>query len=241
MSSKPLIEKQCQTSAPQLLRQDGGVVADGASTPSGLRSPAKLGLIAALLAVAIAILVLHGFIPEMLWTKVDITAQFHKVPQGGSPVKRNTQLGAAFTFALAFLAAALATSLDAANEVQETSALVPPKGDAVGTRLRVSLTLPLGDPLGSSTPYCASIAYLPNLFQGMSCANTGEVSFGTSCGLSLTGCTFTSPFARLTFQVPWSERVVKWSVAVDSTLEATQHTLSGVLTWKRFYPDLGEA
>ncbi len=34
-----------------------------------------------------------------------------------------------------------ATSLDAANEVQESSALVPPKGDTVSTRLRVSLTL----------------------------------------------------------------------------------------------------
>jgi hypothetical protein len=230
INSKPLIEKQCQTSAPQLLRQDGGAAADGASSPSGLRSPAKLGLIAALLVVAVAILVLHVFIPERLWSAVDITAQFHKVPQGGSPVNRNTQLGAAFTFALVFLAAALATSLDAANEVQESSALVLPKGDAVSTSLRVSLTLPLGDPLGSNTPYCASIAYLPNLFQGMSCANTGEVSFDSLCSFALTGCTFSSPLARLTFRVPWRERFVKWSVAVDSTLEATQHMLSGVVT-----------
>jgi hypothetical protein len=230
MSTKPLIEKQCQASAPQLLRQDGGVVADGASTLSGLRSPVKLGLIAALLAVAAAILALHGFIPEKLWSNVDITAQFHMVPQGGSPVNRNTQLGAAFTFALVFLAAALATSLDAANEVQESSALVPPKGDAVSTRLRVSLTLPLGGPLGSNTPYCGSIAYVPNLFQGMSCANTGAVSFGTACGFVLTGCTFTDPSATLTFRVPWSERFVKWNVAVDSTLEATEHSLSGVVT-----------
>jgi hypothetical protein len=230
MSTKPLIEKQCQTSAPKLLHQDGGAVAGGASTPSGLRSPVKVGLIAALLAVAAVILMLHGFIPERLWSNVDITAQFHMVPQGGSPVNRNTQLGAAFTFALVFLAAALATSLDAANEVQESSALVPLKGDAVGTKLRVSVTLPLGDPLGSNTSYCGSIAYLPNLFKGMSCANTGAVSFGTSCGFVLTGCTFTNPSAKLTFRVPWSERFVKWSVAVDSTFEATEHSLSGVVT-----------
>jgi hypothetical protein len=226
-----LIEKQCQTSAPQLLREDGGAVADGARTPSGLRSPDKLGLIVALLAVAAAILLLHGFIPERLWTTVDITAQFHKVPQGGSPVKRNTQLGAAFTFALAFLAAALAASLDAANEVQESSALVLSKGDTVSTRLRVSLTLPLGDPFGSSAPYCASIVYVKNSFQGMSCTgDTSGISLGASCGFALSGCLFTSPSARLTFRVPWRERFVKWSVAVDSTFEATEHTVSGVVT-----------
>jgi hypothetical protein len=232
MITKSMIEK-CQTSAPQLLRQDGGAVADGASIPSGLRSPVKLGLIAALLAVAAAILALHGLIPERLWTRFDIMAQFHRVPQGGSPIKRNTQLGAAFTFALVFLAAALATSLDAANEVQESSALVPPKGDTASTRLRIFLALPLGDPLGSSAPYCAAIDYVKNSFEGMSCSNAGDpsgISLGTSCGFALTGCMFTSPSAKLTFRVPWHERFVKWSVALDSTFEATEHTLSGVVT-----------
>jgi hypothetical protein len=229
ISAKPLIEKQCQTNAPQFLRQSGAAVADGAGSPAGLRSPVKLGLIAALLAIAVVILGLHGFIPERLWSSVDIMAQFHMVPQGGSPVKKNTQLGTAFTFSLVFAAAAIAIALEAANEKQESSALIPPKGGSGITNVRISVSLPLGDPLGSNAPYCTGIGS-PNSFQGMSCTDTGGMSLDPSCGFVFTGCTFTGPSAKLTFRVPWRERFVKWSVAVDSTVEATEHTLSGVVT-----------
>jgi hypothetical protein len=46
----------------------------------------------------------------------------------------------------------------------------------------------------------------------------------------LTGCRFLDPSVQLSFSVPWTERIVSWSVSVDSTAKATAHQLSGVVT-----------
>jgi hypothetical protein len=225
-----LIEKQCQTNAPHLVRKVDALVSEETASPSGLSSPAVLGSIAGLVFVAAVILALHSSIPKMLWTNIDVTAQFHSVPQGRSPVKKNTQLGAAFTLAFLFLALALGIALYAANEVVATSALVPPKGDAIRTKLRISLVLPLGDPLGNSHPHCAGISYIQNSFQGMTCNPTSDLSLGKSCEFGPTGCIFTNPAAKLTFSVPWHERAVSWGLAVDSTFGAMDHAVSGVVT-----------
>jgi hypothetical protein len=243
-SPKQLLEKQCQTTAPQFVRRAGALLADDNArslTPSVLRfipgSDTEVGLIIASLIVAAFILVIHGCIPRQLWAKVDITAMAHKTAEGTSPVKQKTQLGSAFTLALVFLIAALAIALyNKGVAVEESSGLVLAKGGVSSSNLRVSLTLPLGDPLGKSTPYCAGIDYAQNSLagqggvEGMSCNASSSMSLGESCELVLTGCTFTGPNARLTFKVPWRERFVNWSVAMDSAYEATEHALSGVVT-----------
>jgi hypothetical protein len=233
VSLKTVIERQCQTNEAQLVRQAGALLSDDARSPSGLGSPTALTPITALVIVALLILILHGFIPKSVWSVLDITAQFHKVPQGGSPVKKNTQLGAAFTLALVFLVAALAVALIAANEVVATSALVRPKGKGYISKLRVSLSLPLGDAVGNGTAYCAGISFVQDSFKGMLCDKPSEPisgSFGKSCEFVLTGCTFTNPSAQLKFTLPWHERFLKWSVAMDSTYEGMESALSGVVT-----------
>jgi hypothetical protein len=226
-------EKQCQPNAPQLLPQVGAVITYDTGLLRDLKSPFVLGLIGPLIIVAAVILLLHGFIPEKVWSNVDITSQFHKVPQGGSPVKKNTQLGSAFTLAVIFLAPAIGIAMYATNEVQESTALVPPKRDLFSTKLRISITLPLGDPHGDpSEAYCgkeASISLAPQSLQGIECAQllpTGS----TRCEVVYQNCTFTKPSAKLTFTVPWNERYVKWNVSVDSPFEATEHSVSGDVT-----------
>ena len=229
-SPKPVIDKQCQTNAPQFFRKDGTAVADDAGTPSGPSSPVRLSLTAVCVLAAAFALALHPFIPESLWSRFDLTALYHLVPQGGSSIKRNTPLGCAFSVALSFCAAAVAAGLYDANVVLESSALVLLKR-AARTTLRVSLNLPLGDQLGDSTPYCAGIAYVQKSLQGMSCNNEiRNSSLGKFCDVVLANCTFTSPSARLTFDVPWHERYVEWTVYVDSTFEAMEHSLSGNTT-----------
>ena len=169
--------------------------------------------------------------PESLWSRFDITAKFHKVPQGESPIKRNTPLGSAFSVGLIFAAAAVTIGLYDANVIVAASALVLLKGAAIRTTVRISLDLPLGDPLGDSAPYCADITFNQSSFRGMSCNNgASNISLGKSCEVILTNCTFAGESARLSFDVPWHERYVQYSVSVDSTFESMEHRLSGVVT-----------
>jgi hypothetical protein len=92
------------------------------------------------------------------------------------------------------------------------------------------LGLPAGNPFPNDTALdCAGIAYFNDSFQGMTCEDA-SMSLGSTCLIVLTGCIFVTPSAQLTFSVPWSERFVSWSVSVDSTAEATEHQVSGVVT-----------
>jgi hypothetical protein len=220
---------KCQTEPARFVRTAGTSVVDGADKPTGLLSPTVLGPVAVLNAAAITVLLLHRFIPERLWSNVDFTAQFHKVPQGGASIRENTPLGCAFTFAFGLLSPALGILLHAMNVLVEANSLVPPKDGAVSTDLLIGLDLPAGNPSGNDTRYCAGIAHINNSFEGMTCERD-SMSLSNACTTLLTGCRFIDPSAKLTFSVPWSERYVRWSVSADSTTEATAHQLSGVVT-----------
>ncbi len=228
---KSTLEGDCRTHPARFVRTAGTSVVDGADNPNALLSPVVLSPVAVLVSVAIIILLLHSFIPEWLWSTIDFTAQFHQVPQGGASVRENTPLGSAFTLAFAFLASALAIVMHALNQRVEVHSLVPPQGAMNATNLKIWLGLPVGNPYGNDTSYCAGIAYVKDSFQGMTCDDAGgSMSFDRACTIVLTGCRFTSPSAKLDFSVPWFERFVSWSVSVDSTAEATEHQLSGVVT-----------
>jgi hypothetical protein len=202
---------------------------NGADNPNALLAPVVLASVAVLVTVAVLILMLHSFIPEWLWSNIDFTAQFHKVPQGGASVRENTPLGCAFTLAFAFLASALVILMHSLNKITEVNALVPPRGGTYATNVRILLGLPVGNPFGNDTTYCAGIAYFNDSFQGMTCDDE-SISLGSTCTIVLKGCRFVTPSAQLTFSVPWGERFVSWSVSVDSTAEATEHQVSGVVT-----------
>jgi hypothetical protein len=186
--------------------------------------------VAVLNAVAITVLLLHRFIPEWLWSNVDFTAQFHKVPQGGASIKENTPLGCAFTFAFGFLTPALGIILHALNPTVAVNSLVPPKEGAEPTDLLIGLALPAGNPYSNDTRYCSGIAYIKESFEGMTCVANRSMSLDSACMIKLTGCRFITPSAKLTFSVPWFERFVSWSVSMDSTADATAHQLSGNVT-----------
>ena len=222
--------ERCQTHPARFVRKAGTSVVNGADNPNALLAPVVLGPVAALVTAAVVILMLHSFIPEWLWSNVDFTAQFHKVPQGGASVRANTPLGCAFTLAFVFLASALVILMHALNRPTEVNALVPPRGGTLTTNLRILLGLPAGNPFPNDTALdCAGIAYFNDSFQGMTCEDA-SMSLGSTCTIVLTGCRFVTPSAQLTFSVPWSERFVSWSVSVDSTAEATEHQVSGVVT-----------
>jgi hypothetical protein len=227
----PTLERQCQPHPARFVRTAGSpAVAD---TPKGLLSPAVIGPVAVLVAAAIIVLSLHRFIPEWLWSNVDFTAQFHKVPQGGAAIRENTPLGCAFTLAFGLLAPALGVVLHALNPLVEANSLIPP-GKSITTNLTVLVDLPVGaagNPFANDASYCEGIAYVNDSFRGMTCDVSGRsMSLNSACSIMLTGCKFIDPSAQLSFSVPWSERIVGWSVSVDSTAAATAHQLSGVVT-----------
>jgi hypothetical protein len=193
-----------------------------------------IGPVAVLNAAAIIVLSLHRFIPEWLWSNVDFTAQFHKVPQGGAAIRENTPLGCAFTLAFGLLAPALGVVLHALNPLVEANSLIPP-GKSIATNLTVLVDLPVGaagSPFtNDDSSYCEGIAYVNDSFRGMTCDVSGRsMSLNSACSIMLTGCRFIDPSAQLSFSVPWSERIVGWRVSVDSTAAATAHQLSGVVT-----------
>jgi hypothetical protein len=221
---------KCQTQPARFVSAAGTSVVDGADKAIGLLSPTVVGLVAFLNAAAITVLLLHRFIPEWLWSNVDFTAQFHKVPQGGASIKENTPLGCAFTFAFALLTPALGIILHASNPPVAVNSLVPPNEGNVSTDLLIGFALPAGNPYSNDTSYCTGIAYINNSFEGMMCDENRSMSLGSACTILLTGCRFSNPSAKLTFSVPWFERFVNWSVSVDSTAEATAHQLSGMVT-----------
>ncbi len=220
---------KCQTQPARFVRTAGTSIVDGVDKPIGLLSPTVLGPVAVLNVAAITVLLLHRFIPEWLWSNVDFTSQFHKVPQGGASIKENTPLGCAFTFAFALLTPALGILLFASNPLVAVNSLVPPKEGNVSTDLLIGFALPAGNPSGNDTRYCAGIAHINNSFEGMTCERD-SMYLSSACTILLTGCRFINPSAKLTFSVPWSERYVSWSVSADSTTEATAHQLSGVVT-----------
>ncbi len=228
-SKSTLEERQCQAQPARFVRTAGTSDVDGAANPKGRLSPAVLGPAAVFPAAAIIVLLLHRFIPEWLWSNIDFTAQFHKVPQCGASVKENTPLGCAFTLAFVFLTPALGILLHALNEQVEANSLVPPKGGTFGTNLRIQLGLPAGNPFGNDASYCAGIAYVNESLWGMTCEG-GSLLLDSECIILLTGCRFNNPSARLRFSVPWFERFVSWSISVNSTVEAAEHQLSGVVT-----------
>jgi hypothetical protein len=228
-SLKSTLRRQCQAEPARFVRTAGTSVVDGADKPIGLLSPTVVGPVAVLNAAAIAVLLLHRFIPEWLWSNVDFTAQFHKVPQGGASIKENTPLGCAFTFAFGLLTPALGILLFASNPLVAVNSLVPPNDEANSTNLLIGFALPTGNPYSNDTSYCAEIAYIKDSFEGMACEGV-NMSLGSACTITLTGCRFIKPSAKLTFSVPWFERFVSWSVSVDSTADATAHQLSGIVT-----------
>jgi hypothetical protein len=230
-SLKSTLQRQCQPQPARFVRTAGTSVVDGADNPIGLLSPTVVGPVAVLSVAAITVLSLHHFIPEWLWSKVDFTSQFHKVPQGGASINENTPLGCAFTFAFGFLTPALGIVLRALNGRVDANSLVPPKDvGAFVTNLLIRLALPAMNPFGDDTSYCTGIAYIKDSFEGMTCDANPSMSLGSVCTIMLTGCRFINPSAKLTFSVPWFERFVNWSVSVDSTADATAHQLSGVVT-----------
>jgi hypothetical protein len=221
------LERQCQARPARFVRT--AVTSAVADIPKGLSSPAVIGPVAVLIAAAVIVLLLHRFIPEWLWSNVDFTAQFHKVPQGGTSVRENTALGCAFTLAFGLLAPALGIVLHASNALVEANSLIPP-GKTIATNLTVLVDLPLGHP-GNDTSYCEGIVYINDSFRGMTCDVSGRsMSLSSACTIVLTGCSFIDPSAQLSFSVPWFERIVTWNVSVDSTSAATAHQLSGVVT-----------
>jgi hypothetical protein len=229
-SLKSTLQRQCQTEPARLVRTAGTSVVDGADKPIGLLSPTVLAPVAVLNTAAITVLLLHRFIPEWLWSKVDFTAQFHKVPQGGASIRENTPLGCAFTVAFAFLTPALGIVLRALNGRVEANSLVPPNDGAFVTDLLIRLALPAINPFGDDASYCKGIAYIKDTLEGMTCDENRSMSLSSACTIMLTGCRFIKPSAKLTFSVPWFERFVRWSVSVDSTADATAHQLSGLVT-----------
>ena len=63
-SLKSTLQRQCQPQPARFVRTAGTSVVDGADDPIGLLSPTVLGPVAVLNAAAIAVLLLHRFIPE---------------------------------------------------------------------------------------------------------------------------------------------------------------------------------
>jgi hypothetical protein len=229
-SSTSPLERQCQKHPATFVRKPGKSDVDGAVNPNGLPSAAVLGSVGVLMSVAVIILSLHSFLPEWVWSNVDFTSLFHKVPPGRSPIKQNTSLGSAFTLAFVLLATAIGIVMYAMNEKTEVNALVILSESAPMT-LAISVGLPLWAPVGNDTAYCKGIAYINDSLVGMTCDNAGRGFFlDSECTIGLSGCRFVDPAAQLTLSVPWSERFLTWSVAVDSTDEAKDHKLSGVVT-----------
>jgi hypothetical protein len=228
-SPKSMLERQCQKYPARFVSKAGISAVD--SNPNGILSPTVLGLVAVLVTVAVIILLLHSFIPQLLWEHVDFTSLLHKVPPGSAPIRENTPLGSAFTLAFVFLAPALAIMMSAMNEKVEANALVPLMSENATMTLGISLFLPLWTPLGNDTGYCAEITYVKGSFQGMTCDNAGgSFSLNRACIIVLNRCRLVDPSAQVVFSVPWTERFVSWSVSVDSTDEAKEHKLSGVVT-----------
>ena len=76
--------------------------------------------------VGFIILMLHGFVPSLLYRKFDLCAFHHRHTSGqGTPrVRKNTALGGAFSLAYIVMIVAIAVALIGTNGVIEQSSIV---------------------------------------------------------------------------------------------------------------------
>ena len=162
----------------------------------------QIQLAAALLvSLTVLCIAIHAYIPEALYSRVDITALNHRITkQGSGPSLQNTPLGSAWTLSFFFLALLIGLALISANATVEQSSLEPPlTGQAVATtniELTV-LTSTAGSPLTAST--CGVVA--PPMLAGLKCQQVAPASPGGTegeCAYKWEACKFSQAEAQIT-------------------------------------------
>jgi hypothetical protein len=196
-------------SSDDLWSREPSTLRSAASPEHRFRIGANLaGVILGVGVLPLATIALYPYIPERVFSKVDITSLSHLVrEQQESPKKRNTALGSAFTLASIPLMIGIAVALVYANEPVEQSAVVPLQESLVPSLLRVSLRFPADAPDSNYT--CSGMTVSA---EGVVCDRPLEWQSG--CEFVGSECRFAHSEAVLTFNVPWWKPAVDWQLSM---------------------------